>query len=163
MHWTYKQNARTVCPLLCILFSATMCLGVYFEFPFLWVGSVYLWAFMLLADRLSVVVAAVPSRLVRRYGSPSLLLSLPLIPMWRWPDDVDFHILKMVIVSVKIDCLFFFFFAWSHVSYMDGGNTCESIYKYLKESLLSSNVIFSPLELLIGFLTRSLFFWSIRQ
>lgn len=108
MHWTYKQNARTVCPLLCILFSATMCLGVYFEFPFLWVGSVYLWAFMLLADRLSVVVAAVPSRLVRRYGSPSLLLSLPLIPMWRWPDDVDFHILKMVIVSVKIDCLFFF-------------------------------------------------------
>lgn len=163
MHWTYKQNARTVCPLLCILFSATMCLGVYFEFPFLWVGSIYLWAFMLLADRLSVVVAAVPSRLVRRYGSPSLLLSLPLIPMWRWPDDVDFHILKMVIVSVKIDCLFFFFlcmesrelhgwrkYLWEHLQIFER-----------KSSFFKCD--FFPSRTLIGFLTRSLFFWSIRQ
>lgn len=56
---------------------ATTCLGVYLEFPFLQVGFISLWALVPLADRLSVRVAAVPGRRVRRPGLPSLL-SLPI-------------------------------------------------------------------------------------
>lgn len=85
---------------------ATTCLGVYLEFPFLQVGFISLWALVPLADRLSVRVAAVPGRRVRRPGSPSLLLC-PLIPMWLWPADVDCHIFKMITVSVKMDLFYF--------------------------------------------------------